>query len=100
MGPHGPALWLPSQLSVVFPIVGGSDALARVRLSTITVRIWLLGKQSEQAGGHECSPPDQVEVEPGLTEKRKAELTIECPGDQSCDGKIPDRVDSCSENPC
>ena len=77
-----------------------SDALSRARLSTITVRIWLLGKKSQQAGRHERSPPDQVEVEPSVTEKREAELTIECPGDQSRDRKITDRVDSCSENPC
>src|SRR5262249_5222036 len=74
-------------------------ALSRVRLSTITVRIWLLGKKSQQAGRHQRSTPDQVEVEPSVTEKREAELTIECPGDQSRDGKITDRVDSCSENP-
>ena len=60
----------------------------------------MLGKQSEQTGGHECSAPDQVEVEPSLTEKREAELTIKCPRDQSCDGKITDRMDSRGEHAC
>ena len=54
----------------------------------------LLGKESEQTRGYECSAPDQVEVEPGFTEKCKAELTIDCPREQPCDRKIADRVDS------
>src|SRR5215469_1190659 len=41
----------------------------------------LLHEGSEQTRGHECGPPNQVEVEPGLTEKCEAELAIEGPGD-------------------
>ena len=57
-------------------------------------------KQSEQTSRDERSAPDQVEVEPSLAQKCKAELTIERPRDQSCDGKIADRVDSGGENAC
>src|SRR5215469_7195882 len=72
----------------------------RLLPSTIPSRIWMLGKESEQTGGHECSPPDHVEVEPSLAEKREAELTIDCPRDQPCDGKIADRMDSRGEHSC
>ena len=85
---------------VYVPIVSG-QALIAFLLSTTPFRTSvLLGKQGEQTGSHECSPPDQVEIEPSLTEKSKPELAIECPGDQACNGKIADRVDSCREHPC
>ena len=66
---------------------------------TIPSRIWLLSKESEQTGGHERSSPEQVEVEPGLTEKREAKLAIDRPRDQPCDGKIADCMDSRGQQP-
>lgn len=57
-------------------------------------------QQREQARGHERSPPDQVEVEPSLTEHCEAEPAIERPRNQACDGKVADRVDSRCEHSC
>ena len=47
-----------------------------------------------------AAPQHQVEVEPRLTEKREAELAIECPRDQPRNPKIADGVDSRCEHPC
>src|ERR1035438_9634091 len=43
-----------------------------------------LNQDGYKARRHECGCPDQVEVEPGLTEKCEAELSIDHPRDQPC----------------
>ena len=58
-----------------------------------------LYQEGDQTRGHERSCPDQVEVEPRLTEKCEAELLIDHPRDQPCDCKIGDRMDAGGEHP-
>ena len=52
-----------------------------------------LQEEREQTGGHERGSPDQIEVEPCLTKKGEAELTIDYPREQPCDYKIGSRMD-------
>src|SRR5436305_235206 len=57
-----------------------------------------LPEEGEQTGGNERGSPNQIEVEPGLTKKRKAELTKHYPREQPCDGKISRRMDHAGEH--
>jgi hypothetical protein len=50
--------------------------LVQVAKVKLRYQPWLHEKR-EQTCGHECSSPDQVEIEPGLTEKTKSELPID-----------------------
>ena len=58
-----------------------------------------LYQECDKTRGHERSCPDQVEVEPRLTEKCEAELSIDHPSDQPRDCKIGNRVDAGGEHP-
>ncbi len=57
-----------------------------------------LYKEGDKTGGHERGCPNQVEVEPRLTEKCEAELSIDHPSYQPGDCKIGNRMDACGEH--
>jgi hypothetical protein len=58
-----------------------------------------LYQESDKTRGHERRCPDQIEVQPRLTEKREAEPSIDHPSDQPRDCKISNRMDAGGENP-
>src|SRR5271155_3192760 len=58
-----------------------------------------LYQEGDKTRGHERRCPDQIEVEPRLTEKREAELSIDHPSDQTCDRKIGNRMHTRGEHP-
>jgi serine/threonine protein kinase len=59
-----------------------------------------LYQEGDNTRGHECSCPDQVEVEPCLTQECQAALSIDHPSKQPSDGKISNRVDPGGEDRC
>jgi hypothetical protein len=58
-----------------------------------------LYQEGDKTRDHERNSPDQVEVEPCLTEKREAQLSIDHPSEQPSDRKISNSVDPSGENP-
>src|ERR1700730_1289431 len=55
--------------------------------------------EGDKTRGHERRCPDQIEVQPRLTEKREAQLSIDYPSEQPCDRKISNRMDTGGEHP-
>src|SRR5258708_3587217 len=55
-------------------------------------------QEGDKTRGHERRCPDQIEVQPRLTEKREAQLSIDHPCEQPCDREIRNCMDTGGEH--